>query len=56
MGDVYGDGDGSGKWAKAMVRVRCSVKYTGRIGLWLELGSGYDVRMILNFRVMVKQG
>lgn len=35
---------------------RCSVMYTGRIELLLELGSGPDVRVKarLNFRVTVR--
>ena len=43
MGDVVGDYEVSdpGPWTR--VRVRCSVKSMGWIGLLLELGSGSDI-------------
>ena len=58
MGDVNRDGDGSGPVARAKVRVLCSVRCTGRIGFWIELGSGSDVRLSarLTFSGKVRRG
>lgn len=57
-GNVNGDCDRSGPGARARIKVTCSVRSTGRIVLWLELGLGSDVRARkrLSFRVMVSRG
>ena len=34
----------SGPWVVSRVRVRCSIRSTGEIGLQLEFGSGSDLR------------
>ena len=56
MGDVNADNVGSGPVARATVRVMCSVRCTGRIGLWLELGCSCDVRLRarLSLRLMIR--
>jgi len=58
MIDLEADGVGSDKEARARVRVLCSVRCTGRIGLWTDLGLVSDVRASarLRFRIMVKRG
>ena len=44
VGDVDAFGEGSVPGVRSKVRVRCSVRCTGWIGLRLELGSSYDVK------------
>jgi len=58
MTDVEADGVGSDKVAMARVRVLCSVRCTGRIGGWTDLGLVSDVRASarLRFRVTVRRG
>lgn len=58
MGDVTGDHEGLGLEARARVRVRFSVRCTGLIGLWLQLGTEYNVWLsaILRFRFMLRCG
>jgi len=55
---VHADGGGSGKVARARVRVLCSVRCTGRIALWTDLGLVSDVRasVRLSFGITVKRG
>lgn len=40
----FGDGAGPEAWAR--VKVMCSVRCTGMIGLLLHFGSGSDVRVM----------
>ena len=58
VGDVNVDGEGSGPVARYKVRVLCSLRCTGRIGFWIELGSGSDVRVSarLTFSVKLRRG
>ena len=58
MTDIEADGVGSGKVARARVRVLCSVRCTGRIGVWTDLGLVSDVRASarLRFRITVNGG
>ena len=43
--DHNGEGEESGSRVRSRVRVRCSIRHTGDIGLQLEFGSGSDVRV-----------
>lgn len=54
MGEVTGDGQGSGPGARAMISIKRLVISIGMIGLWLELGSIYDGRMSTRLRFRVK--
>lgn len=58
MGDVDGESEGLGRGAKIRLKVRLLARCTGRIGLRLQLGSGFNVRVIarLSFNVMVRCG
>ena len=58
MGDVDVDHEVSGPGARTRVRVRGSVRCNSRIGLWLHLGLGSDVRVTvrLNYSVTVRHG
>lgn len=58
MGDVNGDGEGSGLWCRAMVRVASLERYMWRNGLNLEFQSSSDVRgsRRLRFRLRVMDG
>lgn len=58
MGDVKGDSEVSSPRARDCVMIRCSLRFKGRTSLWLDLGSGSDVRpwVRLSFRGMVKCG
>ena len=53
MGDVHVDIDGSGTWARTRVRVICSVRCIGQIGLWLELRFGSNVRVMARLGFMI---
>lgn len=44
MGNIDGDGEGTGPEVRDRIRVRCLVSFTGRLGLRFELGPGSDVR------------
>lgn len=48
MSDVDADGEDSDQVPKTRVRLRCLVRCTWRIGLWLQLVSSSD----LNARVI----
>jgi len=58
MRDVEDDGVSLGKVARARVILLCSVRCTGRIRVWTDLGMVSDVRAIarLRFRITVKGG
>jgi len=58
MTDVEVDYVSSGKVARARVMVLCSVRCTGRIGVWTDLGLVSDMRASarLRFRITVKCG
>ena len=43
--DNNGEGEESGSRVRSRVRVICSIRNTGEIGLQLEFGSASDVRM-----------
>ena len=44
MGFVNDDPDLSVPWARARVKVKCSVRRAGMIRLCFHLGLGFDVR------------
>lgn len=58
MGDIEADGEGEGPEARDRLKVRCSVRCIGSVGLWLGFMSGSDVRAgaRLRIRVMVTCG
>ena len=58
MGEIDGEGDGSGPGARNRVSVMFSVRCMVRKGLKLALGSNSDVRAVvrLNIRFMVNCG
>ena len=57
MTDVEADGIGSGRVPRGRVSVWCSVKCTGRIGLWKDFGFVSDGRASagLRLRITVKR-
>ena len=58
MTGVEADGVGSGKVPRDRVSVLCSVRCTGRIGLWKDFRFLSDGRAgsQLRLRIMVKRG
>ena len=58
MTDVEADGVGSGKVPSARVSLLCSVRCTGRIGLWKDFGFVSDGRASaeLRLRITMKRG
>ena len=56
--DINGEGELSVPCVGSKVRVRCSIRSTGEIGLQLDFGSGSDVRAGagITFRFKVKCG
>ena len=53
MKDVEADGVGSGKVPRATITVLCSVRCTGRIGLWKVFGFVSDGRAIAGLRLSI---
>ena len=53
MTDVEADGDCSGKVPMARVSLLCSVRLTGRIGLWKDFGFFSDGRARLGLRLRI---
>lgn len=58
MGDVNGADEGLGSGTRARVWVRLSIRCMGRLGIWLELESRYNVwvRARWRFRFTVRCG
>ena len=58
MTDVEADSVGSGKVPRAIVSILCSVRCTGRIGLWKDFGLVSDGRANagLKLRITMKRG
>lgn len=58
VGNNDGEAEVLGSGARVMVSVRNCVTCTGRIMLWLDLGSRFKVRVSvkLSFKVMVRCG
>ena len=58
MTDVEADGVGSGKVPRTRVSVYCTVRCTGRIGLWKDFRFLSDARAsaALLLRIQVKHG
>ena len=53
MTDVEADGVGSGKVPRTRVSVYCTVRCTGRIGLWKGFGFVCDGRESAGLRLMI---
>ena len=58
MTDVEADRVGSGKVPRAIVSLLCSVRCTGRIGLWKDFGFFSDGKASaeLRLRITMKRG
>ena len=58
MTDVEADGVSSGKVPRTRVSVYCTVRCTGRIGLWKDFGFVSDGRASVGLRlsIMMKRG
>ena len=58
MTDVEADSVGSGNVPRAIVSILCSVRCTGRIGLWKDIGFVSDGRASagLKLRITMKHG
>ena len=53
MTNVEADGDGSGNVPRTIVSLLCSVRFTGRIGLWKVFGFVSDGRASTRLRLKI---
>ena len=53
MTDIEADGVGSGKVPRARGSLLCSVRCTGRIGLWKDFGFISDVKATVGLRLSI---